>query len=65
MDSMYGVTSPLKLRSTWMLTLENKVIATCIVKTLVATCNKFFLIFFFKVQGPNPDIGLWFCLVCF
>jgi hypothetical protein len=42
MDSMYGVTSPLKLGSTWMLTLEKEVVATCIVKTLVASCNKFY-----------------------
>jgi len=65
MDSMYGVAGPLNFGSTWILTLEKEAVATCIAKTMVATCNKYFLMFFFKVQGPNPNKGLWFCLVYF
>jgi len=49
MDSMYGVTCPLNLGSIWMLTLEKEVVATCIAKTLVASCN-----IFFKHTRPKP-----------
>jgi hypothetical protein len=35
MDSMYGVMGILNLGSTWMLTLEKEVVATCIAKTMV------------------------------
>jgi hypothetical protein len=47
-----------------MPTLEKEVVATCIAKTLVASCNRFAIFYFsFKVQGPNPNITFdffWF-----
>jgi hypothetical protein len=54
MDSMYGVIGSLDLRSTWMLTLEKEIVATCIAKMLVVSCNKFFLMFFSQGTRPKP-----------
>jgi len=37
-----------------MLSLEKEEVATCIAKTLVTSCNRFFLMFFFQGTRPKP-----------
>ncbi len=52
---MYGVMGSLNLGSTWMLTLENEVIAICIAKhCLQVATNLQLLEIFFQVTRPKP-----------